>query len=147
MAHIGPAIRSRENGEWIIPISKRVNDRNGHFQGVLLAGIKMSYFDQFFKSFSLDDNGSMFLGLTDGTLLARRPFVEAQIGVSLAQSEIFQKFLPLATSGNALFTSTIDGVTRMYGYRQLEAYPLVVAAASSTQTILADWYDLSLIHI
>ncbi|EJM56967.1 sensor domain-containing diguanylate cyclase [Pseudomonas sp. GM48] len=141
VAHIGPAIRSRENGEWIIPISKRVNDKNGHFQGVLLAGIKMSYFDQFFKSFSLDDNGSMFLGLTDGTLLARRPFVEAQIGVSLAQGEIFQKFLPLATTGNAMFTSIIDGVTRMYGYRQLEAYPLVVAAASSTETILADWYD------
>ena len=53
LAHIGPAIRSRENGEWIIPISKRVNDKNGNFQGVLLAGIKMAYFDQFFKSFSL----------------------------------------------------------------------------------------------
>ena len=63
LAHIGPAIRSRENGEWIIPISKRVNDKNGNFQGVLLAGIKMAYFDQFFKSFSIDDNGSMFLGV------------------------------------------------------------------------------------
>jgi hypothetical protein len=48
--------------EWIIPISRRVNDKNGQFQGVLMAGIKMSYFDQFFKSFSIDDNGSMFLG-------------------------------------------------------------------------------------
>jgi len=141
VAHIGPAIRSRENGEWIIPISKRINDSNGQFQGVLLAGIKMSYFDQFFKSFSLDDNGSMFLSLTDGTLLARRPFVEAQIGTSLAQGEIFQKFLPLATSGNATFTSMIDGIARLYGYRQLEAYPLVVAAASSTDAILTGWYD------
>jgi diguanylate cyclase (GGDEF)-like protein len=141
VAHIGPAIRSRENGEWIIPISKRVNDRNGQFQGVLLAGIKMSYFDHFFKSFSLDDNGSMFLGLTDGTLLARRPFVESQIGTSLAQGEIFQNLLPQAPSGNAMFTSVMDGVVRLYGYRQLEAYPLVVSAASSRDSILAGWYD------
>lgn len=140
VAHIGPAIRSRENGEWIIPVSKRINDKNGQFQGVLLAGIKMSYFDQFFKSFSIDDNGSMFLGLTDGTLLARRPFVEAQIGTSLAQGEIFQKLLPQAPSGNAMFTSVVDGIVRLYGYRQLEAYPLVVSAASSRDSILEGWY-------
>ncbi|MGH8389753.1 MAG: sensor domain-containing diguanylate cyclase [Pseudomonas sp.] len=141
VAHIGPAIRSRENGEWIIPVSKRVNDKNGAFQGVLLAGIKMSYFDQFFKSFSIDENGSMFLGLTDGTLLARRPFVESQIGSSLAQGEIFQNLLPRSPSGNAMFTSVLDGVVRLYGYRQLEAYPLVVSAASSRDSILAGWYD------
>ena len=141
LAHIGPAIRSRENGEWIIPISKRVNDKNGNFQGVLLAGIKMAYFDQFFKSFSIDDNGSMFLGLTDGTLLARRPFVESQIGTSLAKSEIFEKLLPNAPSGNAMFSSLVDGVVRLYGYRQLDAYPLVVSAASSRDSILKDWND------
>ncbi|KQV12963.1 diguanylate cyclase [Pseudomonas sp. Root329] len=141
LAHIGPAIRSRENGEWIIPISKRVNDKNGNFQGVLLAGIKMAYFDQFFKSFSIDDNGSMFLGLTDGTLLARRPFVESLIGTSLAKSEIFEKLLPNAPSGNAIFRSLVDGVVRLYGYRQLDAYPLVVSAASSRDSILKDWND------
>jgi diguanylate cyclase (GGDEF)-like protein len=140
-AHIGAAIRSRENGEWIIPISKRVNDKNGNFQGVLLAGIKMAYFDQFFKSFSIDDNGSMFLGLTDGTLLARRPFVESLIGTSLARSEIFEKLLPNAPSGNAMFRSLVDGVVRLYGYRQLDTYPLVVSAASSRDSILKDWYD------
>ncbi|WP_448090759.1 sensor domain-containing diguanylate cyclase [Pseudomonas azerbaijanoccidentalis] len=141
VAHIGAAIRSRENGEWIIPVSKRVNDKNGEFQGVLLAGIKMSYFDQFFKSFSIDDKGSMFLGLTDGTLLARRPFVESQIGTSLAKGEVFQNLLPRATSGEAMFTSLVDGVVRLYGYRQLDAYPLVVSAASSRNSILAEWHD------
>ncbi|MCX2897884.1 GGDEF domain-containing protein [Pseudomonas mandelii] len=141
VAHIGPAIRSRENGEWIIPLSKRVNDRNGKFLGVLMAGIKMSYFDQFFKSFSIDDNGSMFLALTDGTLLARRPFVEAQIGSTLAQGEIFQKWLPSASSGNAMVNSVVDGVMRLHGYRQLDAYPLVVSAASSQTAILKHWSD------
>ena len=101
----------------------------------------MSYFDQFFKSFSIDDNGSMFVALTDGTLLARRPFVESQIGTSLAQSEIFQKLLPQAPSGNAMLTSMVDGIVRLSGYRQLEAYPLVVSAASSKDSILAGWYD------
>lgn len=140
VAHIGPAIRSRENGEWIIPISKRINDRAGNFQGVLMAGIKMSYFDQFFKSFSLDDDGIMFLGLTDGTLLARRPFEENLIGSSLANGRIYRKLLPEATAGTAMISSVVDGVTRLYGYRQLASYPLVVSAATSQNTILKGWY-------
>lgn len=140
VAHIGPAIHSRENGEWIIPVSKRVNDKDGHFQGVLLAGIKMSYFDQFFKSFSIDDDGSIFLALTDGTLLARRPFVESQIGQSLAKGEIFGKHLEGAISGNAIIESVLDGKIRLHGFRQLEAYPLVVSAASSRDSILKAWY-------
>ena len=141
VAHIGPAIRSRANGEWIIPVSKRVNDQNGEFQGILLAGIKMSYFDQFFKSFSIDDDGSMFLALTDGTLLARRPFVESQIGQSLAKEEIFSKYLTGAMSGNAMIGSALDGTVRLHGYRQLDAYPVVVSAASSRDSILKGWYD------
>lgn len=141
VAHIGPAIRSRQNGEWIIPVTKRINDKDGNFQGVLLAGIKMSYFDQFFKSFSIDDQGSMFLGLTDGTLLARRPFVESLIGTSMAKGEIFQKLLPKAPTGTAMSRSLVDGVVRLYGYRQLEGYPLVVYAASSRDAILKEWYD------
>ncbi|MDR9862311.1 MULTISPECIES: sensor domain-containing diguanylate cyclase [Pseudomonas] len=141
VAHIGPAIRNREDGEWIIPISKRVNDRAGNFQGVLLAGIKMAYFDQFFESFSLDDNGIMFLGLTDGTLLAHRPFDQSLIGTSLAQGEIYRKLLPSAAAGTAMINSVVDGVTRLYGYRQLVSYPLVVSAGTSRDTILKGWYE------
>lgn len=140
LAHVGPAIRSRENDEWIIPLSRRLNDKNGNFKGVLLAGIKLEYFDQFFKSFSIDDSGIMFLALADGTLLARRPFESRQIGASLARGEIFSKYLPEAPSGTVMIRSIVDNKTRLYGYRQLEAYPLVVGVGSSREAILKDWY-------
>ncbi|MDR9754365.1 diguanylate cyclase [Pseudomonas sp. SZMC_28357] len=140
IAHIGPAIRSRMNGEWIIPVSRRLNDHEGNFEGVVMAGIKMSYFDAFFKSFSIDDNGAMFLALADGTLLARRPYDESLIGSSVAKGEIFQTFLPNSPAGTAMIESVVDGVLRLYGYRQLRTYPLVVAAASSRDAILSKWY-------
>ena len=139
-AHIGPAIRSRQNGEWIIPLSRRVNDHNGQFQGVLMAGIRMEYFDRFFKSFSLDDHALMFLALADGTLLARRPGAELRIGESLAQGAIFKDYLPNAPSGTAMIRSKVDGELRLYGYQQLDAYPLVVAAATPEAVVLRGWY-------
>ncbi|MDR6958651.1 diguanylate cyclase (GGDEF)-like protein [Pseudomonas brassicacearum] len=141
IAHIGPAIRSRQNGEWIIPVSRRLNDQDGNFQGVLLAGIKMSYFDRFFKSFSLDDKGEMALALSDGTLLARRPFDEARIGRPLAEEHIFKHDPVTGTSDNAIIRSAVSGVVRLYGHQHLQAYPLVVTAAMSEESILAGWYE------
>jgi len=74
-------------------------------------------------------------------LLARRPYDESLIGTSLAKGEIYQSLLPNAAAGTAMFQSVVDGVTRLYGYRQLSAYPLVVSAATSRDTILKGWYD------
>lgn len=141
IAHIGPAIHSRQNGEWIIPVSRRLNDQNGNFQGVLLAGIKMSYFDKFFKSFSLDDKGEMALALSDGTLLAHRPFDEAMIGHRLAEEHIFKHDAVSGLPSDALIHSAADGVVRLYGHRHLQAYPLIVTAAMSEDAILAGWHD------
>ncbi|CAN1600162.1 sensor domain-containing diguanylate cyclase [Pseudomonas mediterranea] len=139
-AHIGPAIRSRQNGDWIIPVSRRVNDQHGKFQGVLLAGIKMSYFDKFFRSFSLDDKGEMALALTDGTLLARRPFDETQIGRTMSRESLFRHDPGIKDPDTAM-TRSVDGVVRLYGHQHLQAYPLMVTVAMSEQTILAGWYD------
>ena len=141
IAHIGPAIRSRQNGEWIIPVSRRLNDQDGNFQGVLLAGIKMSYFDQFFKSFSLDDKGEMALALSDGTLLARRPFEEARIGRPLAEEHVLRHDPVSGMSGDAIIRSAADGIVRLYGHQHLQAYPLTVTAAMSEESILAGWYE------
>lgn len=136
---IGHAIRSRATGEWVVPISRRVNDREGHFEGVVLAAIKMSYFDAFFEGFDIDKNGVMFLALTDGTLLARRPFNDTLIGTSIARGEIFKNHLPHSGSGTAMMTSVIDHAVRLYGYQQLKTYPLVVAVAISRDSILNEW--------
>src|SRR5690606_6317169 len=88
--HIGAAIRSRENGEWIIPISRRINNAQGEFDGVVLAALNMTYFDGFFKGFNIDTNGAMLLALADGTLLTRRPWTSNLVGVSIADGEVFR---------------------------------------------------------
>ena len=136
---IGPALRSRTTGEWVIPFSRRVNDAHGNFKGVVLATIKMSYFDNFFARFNIDDKGAIFLALPQGTIIARRPFDENLIGSSLAKGEIFSIHLPNAPADTVMVNSIIDGVDRLFGYRMLQKYPLVVAAANSRDAILSSW--------
>ncbi|QLL10628.1 sensor domain-containing diguanylate cyclase [Pseudomonas chlororaphis] len=136
---VGAAVRSKTTGDWVIPFSRRVNDTQGNFKGVVLATIKMDYFDTFFDRFNIDDKGAIFLALPQGTIIARRPFDEKLIGASLARGEIFSVHIPRAPADTVMVKSIIDGVDRLFGYRVLYKYPLVVAAANSQESILSSW--------
>ena len=137
--YISIPVRSRSTGQWIITITRRINHTDGSFAGVALATIDMAYFQKFYDSFDIGRAGVIFLALDNGTYLARRPFDESLIGKSLSKSRLFNEFLPNAPVGTAIITALTDNVERLYAYRRLEKYPLVVFAALSTEEIYEKW--------
>lgn len=138
---IGEVVRSRSTGDLIVPVSRRLDAPDGSFAGVLLGTIKVAYFVEYYGAFRIDDRGAIVLALRDGTILVRRPFDPAVIGQSLIESEIFAHFLPLASEGVAEVKAVVDGTYRLYGYRALSSYPLVVEAGLSRQSFVAPWRE------
>lgn len=138
--HIGPVIRSRSTDQLIIPLSRRINDADGQFAGVALATLSVDYFNRFYSQFELDPQGVIALTLRNGTLLTRRPFSENVIGSSLARGDIFTHMLPFSSNGTLFSRAQVDGVERIYSYRAVSKYPLVVTNAQSKQAVLATWY-------
>ena len=132
-------VRSRSTGDLIIPISRRLQYADGSFAGVLLGTIKVDWFVRYYGDFKIDERGALVLAKRDGTILVRRPFVEQVIGRSLSSSEIFRKHLPHASEGVAEAVAVVDGTPRLYGYRALASYPLVVEAGLSRESIVAPW--------
>lgn len=137
-AHIGAPVRSRSTHRWIIPISRRINHADGTFAGVALATIEMNYFVRFHDSFDIGENGTIFLAFQDGTLVLRRPFDDALLGKNVRQGGAFSN-LRSEGSNTTMLTSKIDGVERLYSYRRLALYPLVVGTGLSRQEILISW--------
>ncbi|GJB82510.1 response regulator [Aeromonas caviae] len=137
--HIGSVVRSRSTGDLIIPISRRLQYADGSFAGVLLGTIKVDWFVRYYGDFKIDERGALVLAKRDGTILVRRPFAEQVIGRSLSSSEIFRKHLPHASEGVAEAVAVVDGTPRLYGYRALASYPLVVEAGLSRESIVAPW--------
>ncbi|WP_263263776.1 sensor domain-containing diguanylate cyclase [Pseudomonas sp. RIT-PI-S] len=138
-AHLGGVIRSRSSGDLIITLSRRINDSEGRFAGVALATLKVDYFKRFYEAYALDPDGVINLALADGTVLVRRPYDEKLIGTSIAKGVIFSQLLPNASAGTQMLTSVVDGVERLYGYRAITNYPVVVLAAESKNYLLANW--------
>ncbi|MCC7701464.1 sensor domain-containing diguanylate cyclase [Janthinobacterium sp. GW460P] len=137
--YVGPPVRSKSTGNWIVTVSRRINMPDGSFGGVALATIDMNYFRLFYERFAIGEKGAIFIANGTGILLLRRPFDESLLGRDLSQFPLFHDYLPKSPVGTAVIKSRVDGVTRINSYRRVEEYPLVVSAALSQDEVLAAW--------
>jgi len=138
-AHIGRPVVSKPMGVWIIPVSRRINNPDGSFAGVMLATVDMNYFQKFYESFAIGENGAIFLASNDAAILARRPFDEKNVGRTISASTVFRDYLPKAPSGTFITPSAIDGVERITSYRAGLTYPVVVGVSLDKAEVLAPW--------
>ncbi|MBT9513911.1 MAG: diguanylate cyclase [Acidovorax sp.] len=140
---IGRPVPSRITGLNILPLSRAYYHADGSFAGVVVGAIRLSYFNELFGSLDMGANSGVNLFRWDGTVISRFPYGDADVGKTIAGSpnlERFQKEVNGAFVGKA----ALDGVTRLYAFRKVGEFPLIVNVAQSTDTILAKWYRSAL---
>ena len=137
--HIGVPVRSKSTGVWILPVSRRLGNPDGSFAGVVLGTMRVDFFAELYDSFDVGRSGAIFLSLDDGTLVYRRPFNAALPGTRV-NGPVYHLFHENGPVGSAMLRSKIDQVERLYSYRHMDTFPLVVASAQSKDEILAEWY-------
>jgi diguanylate cyclase (GGDEF)-like protein len=137
---IGQPVRSLSTREWIITVSRRVDHADGSFAGVAVATINLQHFKHFYDSFDVGAKGTIFLALDDGALLVRRAQDEARNRQNIADGPVFRHYRANGPVGTALLTARADHIERLYSYRHVDGYPMLVAVGLSKQEILADWW-------
>ncbi len=136
---IGPPIQSRSNQEWVITVSRRFNDARGEFAGVVAVTLGVENFLRLFGKIDVGQEGAIGLSYTDGTLLVRYPFREQDMGRNFSKSPIYAKYLVDRSVGTASFTSSLDGVERLYAFRKSDRLPLITTVALGKNEALAAW--------
>ena len=136
--YVGRTIVSRLTGEAMLPFSRRIAKADGSFGGVVLGSLKLTYFDHLFDRIGLGTDGAINLYLRDGTRIVRYPYDAADIGVNIAGSPTFERFVR-ERSGSFVGTSVRDGVERHYAFTQVGDLPLVLNVARSTREVEAEW--------
>ncbi|QXH64050.1 sensor domain-containing diguanylate cyclase [Pseudomonas azerbaijanorientalis] len=136
---IGPPIQSRSNQEWVITVSRRFNDARGEFAGVVAVTLGIENFLRLFGKIDVGQEGAIGLSYTDGTLLARYPFREQDMGRNFSKSPIYAKYLVDRSVGTASFTSSLDGVERLYAFQKSDKLPLITTVALGKREALTAW--------
>lgn len=136
---IGPPIRSRATGEWVLTISRRFTDPEGRFAGVVVVALGIENFLSLFGKIEIGEQGAISLATSAGQLLVRHPFREQDIGRDFSGSVNFQRHYAGAMSGAASFASSLDGMVRIYSFRKSERYPIVTTVALGRHEALRTW--------
>lgn len=137
---IAPPFRSAAGDKWLTAASRRINNPDGSFAGILTAPIDQSHFVKIYRSIDLGKHGSVALVHREGRLLAREPENQNALGISVADGPLFTKYLPVGEIGAYETVSPIDGVPRIAGYKTVPGLPLVVFVTYARSEVLKPWF-------
>ena len=127
-------------GDASIAISRRLPDTGGQFNGVVVGTLRIAYFRDLFSRLDLGTAGAVSLARTDGVPILRQPPAPAAAeGLQRQQQELIRRFR-IEPAGSFVGPSAVDGLTRLFTYRQVGALPLVIAVALSVDDIYAAWW-------
>lgn len=137
---IGPAFRSRVTNAWLVSISRRIDNPDSSFAGVMLITISIDHLLKFYSNIDVGHTGVISLSSSQGRLLVRYPFHETDINRDLSSAPIFAKTRK-ELSGTAEFISNVDGVDRLYAFKRSEHYPLVTTVAVGREEAMQIWWN------
>jgi PAS domain S-box-containing protein len=144
--YISDAVMGRASQKWSIQLSRRMTLKNGQFGGVVVASIDPSYFTRFYSELDLGPEGGSSLIKPDGKVLARRFENADQFGGQLPSPAVLSYLADHQSTGMFEYRSGIKVSSRIFHYRRLASYPLLVTFSQDTSTILRTQLAAELTH-
>lgn len=136
--YISRPYRSPTDGQPSVALSRQWLHPDGSFGGVVVQSIRLNRLQELFSSIELGPDSGINLFLADGTIIMRFPYTGDTTGKSLSGTPNFDRFVR-ETEGSFTGRAALDGVERLYTFRALSGYPLLINIAQTTHTIMETW--------
>jgi len=130
---ISKPVLGRISGTRQIPMSIRIDKADGTFGGVVVLSVDPGYFTGFYQQADLGRRGVVALVGLDGIVRARRVGPVNSYGENIGESPAFAGRTPNPL-GSYIATDRDDGVRRIYSYRTLQHYPLLLVLVGTAET-------------
>ncbi|MCX7354773.1 MAG: ATP-binding protein [Alphaproteobacteria bacterium] len=135
---IGVPLKSVRSGNWIIPVSRRIERPDGSFGGVAVAIVDPAYFNEFYRSLDIGEGGTVWIFNSERQLLVREPALPELYDQGYRAKNIGEA-LDNAPAGTFVALSPVDGIDRIMSYRSVPDVPIVVAIGIRLDVALANW--------
>ncbi|MYN05868.1 diguanylate cyclase domain-containing protein ['Massilia aquatica' Lu et al. 2020] len=132
----GPSLGKVSNQKLLF-ISRRVEDKQGRFLGIIVAPLDITRFAAVFENSRITDDVSISLIHRNGRLIARAPHVEAAFNLDLSDSILFA-YLKKTPTGTFRAASKVDQISRVFSYRALDPLPLIITVGGTDKD--AVWF-------
>ncbi len=122
----------------LIVLSRRINHPDGSFAGVIAGAIRVKYIEQLFRGIKIDNGMWISLLRTDGTIIARAPHRDGDLGRSINNAQILEHFFR-AREGQYEAASLQGPQTRLYVYKQIGDMPMLLSVSVPKDVVLVEW--------
>jgi diguanylate cyclase (GGDEF)-like protein len=126
-------------GIWTTVFVRKIVDSKGELLGFASRGVEPSHFENFVASLALDADTTISMIHRDGTVIARYPQDPKVIGGNVANFPAFKRALEFGGNVSGRFVSQIMSEDKVGAVRSLHHFPILIVAATRTETALADW--------
>jgi two-component system sensor histidine kinase BarA len=135
--YISRPVLGRVSGKWSIQLTRRIDARDGSFGGVVVLSLAPSYLTRFYQDVDLGRQGVIALVGHDGVVRARATPGDSETAQDVGASAMFRAAMERKV-GVVRAVSSIDRVERLYAFRGLDEYGLVVSVGKGMDDILAE---------
>ncbi len=144
---ISAPVRNKGNGKWVFYISRRLRGSRGQFLGLVLVGLSVDVFTDFYERFgtSLGEGASVALYRDDFTVLTRWPREESLIGQRNLTGSTYRVVGKEGRREGVVYTDdprqSSEGrpEARLGAVRVVERFPLIVNLTVTEDFFLANW--------
>jgi len=136
-------ISARLTDGWFISFSRRYQNPDGSFAGMVTGAVPVGYFTQLLSGLDLG-HGIALLRDADTGLIARYPAVpgpSGQLGAKGFSPELAEVIASGAMTKTYHAAQTADGVERINTYRRLSAVPFHLVVGMGAEDYLAQWHS------
>ncbi len=133
---ISEPVLGRISGRWAITLTRRLNKPDGSFGGIAAISIEPRYLTRLFETTTLGPLDVMSLVLTNGISLARRRGDNISFGEDISQAQLMGQ-VRQRPIGNYIGPGGLDGQTRLFSYRTMREYPVIVTVGTLEGDALA----------
>jgi signal transduction histidine kinase len=134
---VSKPVLGRATQRWSIQLTRRINQPDGAFNGVVVVSVDATYFTDFYGDLHLGPNGMAALYGLDGVARARRVGETNDFGALATGSPMFRFLDEGKQDGGYMNVSVVDGVERIYHYRKVRGYPLAVLVGRDLKEALS----------
>jgi diguanylate cyclase (GGDEF)-like protein/PAS domain S-box-containing protein len=134
--YVSAPVRGRLGGDWKVIIARKFNAPNGALLGLIVGAIKLSVFEDYFRSIALGEHSMVGLQRNDGVMLARHPRIDAIIGRSFGGAI---SALGAHERGVTRLAGRMEGKELILAAHRLNHYPLIATVAMDSAFVLDNW--------
>jgi len=134
---ISKPVQGRISKKWSIQLTRRIDAPDGSFGGVVVLSLSPDYLTKFYNEVDLGRYGAITLAGFDGVVRVRATRDESSGAQDISSSPLFKEAMRRKT-GTLRTVSRIDHVDRIWAFRSLDEYGLIVCAGMGIADLMAE---------